>query len=121
VNWTVKEDASVGEDLKAAYKRKEISLDDIEVIKVWVRQVEEFGPESLRKTWSLKEATQTFDESKLSREGSDVNFWNDHALTDNWAGHRSSSFSRLGRIIYRVENEQIKIVKVVKITATHSY
>ena len=57
----------------------------------------------------------------LDRESSDLNFWNDHDLTGEWIGHRSSSFSRLGRIIYKIEDGQIKIVKVVKITATHQY
>lgn len=119
--WTVKEDKNVGEALKKAFKAGEISLEDIEVIRVWVRQVEGFGPASLRKTWHLKEAMQVLDASVLSRNESDVNFWNDHELSGEWAGHRSSSFSRLGRIIYKIEDEKIKIVKVVKITATHSY
>jgi mRNA-degrading endonuclease YafQ of YafQ-DinJ toxin-antitoxin module len=121
MQWTVKEDKNVGEALKKAFRAGEISLEDIEIIRVWVRQVEGFGPASLCKTWSLKEASQTLDDSVLSREGSDVNFWNDHELVSEWAGHRSSSFSRLGRIIYKIEDEQIKIVKVVKITGTHSY
>ena len=120
MRWTVKEGKDVGESLKVAVRRGEISLDDIEVIRVWVRQVEEFGPESLCKTWNLKEA-QSLSESVLDRGGSEVNFWNDHALTEEWKGHRSSSFSRKGRIIYKIENEEIKIVKVVKITGTHSY
>ncbi len=121
MRWTVKEDKNVGEDLKKAFRNKEIDLDDIEIIRMWVRQVEEYGPDSLRKTWNLKEASQKLDDLVLSREGSDVNLWNDHELTKEWAGHRTSSFSRLGRIIYKVINEEIKIVKVVKITATHSY
>ncbi len=120
MGWAVKEDKNVGEALKKAFREGEVTLEDIEVIRVWVRQVEEFGPNSLCKTWNLKEA-QSPDESVLSREGSDVNFWNDHELTKDWAGHRSSSFSKSGRIIYKVENEQIKIVRVVKITGTHSY
>jgi mRNA-degrading endonuclease YafQ of YafQ-DinJ toxin-antitoxin module len=86
-----------------------------------VRQVEGFGPVSLRKTWNLKEATKGIDEAVLYRQESDVNFWNDHGLLDEWTGHRSSSFSRKGRIIYKIEDEQIKIVRVVKITGTHSF
>jgi mRNA-degrading endonuclease YafQ of YafQ-DinJ toxin-antitoxin module len=83
--------------------------------------VEGFGPISLRKTWSLQEAVKGSDESTLGRQESDVNFWNDHELVKEWAGHRSSSFSKTGRIIYKIEDEQIKIVRVVKITGTHSY
>ena len=120
MRWVVKEAKNVGEALKKAFREAEITLEDIEVIRVWVRQVEEFGPASLCKTWNLKEA-QAPSETVLSREGSDVNFWNDHDLTSEWAGHRSSSFSKMGRIIYKIEDEQIKIVRVVKITGTHSY
>lgn len=121
MSWTVMEDGGVGESLRQAYKKGEITSEDIEIIKIWVRQVEGFGPDSLRKTWSLKEAKSSIDEEKMARVGGDVNFWNDHELTGEWKGHRSSSFSRLGRIIYRIENDQIKIVRVVKITALHSY
>lgn len=121
MRWTVKEDKQVGEDLKKAFRSSEISLEDIEIIRIWVQQVEGFGPGSLSKTWNLKEATQPLDKTVLNREGSDVNFWNDHELSGQWTGHRSSSFSRMGRIIYKIENEQIKIVKVVKITGKHSY
>ncbi len=120
MGWSVKEEGSVGDDLKKAYQQGEITLDDIQVIKIWTRQVEEFGPHSLSKTLSLREATQ-LNEEILDRESNDVNFWNDHDLTGDWAGHRSSSFSRLGRIIYKIEDGKIKIVKVVKITATHQY
>jgi mRNA-degrading endonuclease YafQ of YafQ-DinJ toxin-antitoxin module len=121
MSWTVKEGKNVGYELKRAFHTKEISLEDIELIRVWVRQVEGFGPESLRKTWNLKEATQLLDETALNRKGSDINFWNDHELIGEWTGHRSSSFSQMGRIIYKIENEEIKIVKIVKITGTHSY
>lgn len=120
MGWSVKEEGSVGEELKKAFQVGEITLDDIQVIKIWTRQVEEFGPDSLSKTLSLREATQ-LNEEISRRDSSDVNFWNDHDLTGEWAGHRSSSFSRLGRIIYKIEDGQIKIVKVVKITATHQY
>jgi mRNA-degrading endonuclease YafQ of YafQ-DinJ toxin-antitoxin module len=47
-------------------------------------------------------------------------FWNDHELYDDWAGHRSSSFSSLGRIIYRVEGDK-KTVVILKITAEHDH
>ncbi|MFN7904040.1 MAG: hypothetical protein ACK5P5_02550 [Pseudobdellovibrionaceae bacterium] len=61
------------------------------------------------------------DDSKLSRTCRDVNFWNDHELVGKWKGHRSSSFSKLGRIIYKIEDCKVKLVKVMKITATHGY
>ncbi len=121
MRWTVKEESSVGESLKKAFSQGEVTLADIEVMRVWVRQVEEYGPESLRKTWNLKEATKALDEAILNRKPSEINFWNDHDLVNEWKGHRSSSFSRMGRIIYKIDDGIIKIVKVVKITATHSY
>ena len=68
-----------------------------------MRQVEGFGPVSLCKTWDLKEATQSLDDSILSRQESVVNFWNDHELVNEWVGHRSSSFSKMGRIVYKIE------------------
>jgi mRNA-degrading endonuclease YafQ of YafQ-DinJ toxin-antitoxin module len=121
MRWIVKEDGPVGDSLKKAFRQGQITPEDIEVIRVWVKQVEGFGPRSLRKTWSLKEATQGLGELAQKREESAVNFWNDHDLVGEWSGHRSSSFSRLGRIIYKIEDERIQIVKVMKITASHEY
>jgi len=39
VRWVVKEDKNVGATLKKAFSDGEISLDDIEVIRVWARVV----------------------------------------------------------------------------------
>jgi len=121
MRWIVRENKGVGDELKRAFQKGEISLEDIEVIRVWVRQVEGFGPESLRKTWRLKEASLPYVDAPLKRVNSEVNFWNDHELAGVWSGCRSSSFSRMGRIIYKIEDQRIRIVKVVKITGTHSY
>ena len=118
--WIVKEEPSVGVELKDAFRRGEITIDDIQVIKIWTRQVEEYGPNSLSKVLNLREATQIVEEI-LEREVNEINFWNDHALVGKWNGYRSSSFSRLGRIIYKIENGEIQIVKVVKVTANHKY
>jgi transcriptional regulator with XRE-family HTH domain len=42
--------------------------------------------------------------------------WADHPLYGDWRGHRASSFSHSGRIIYKVE-EHVITVTVVRITA----
>jgi hypothetical protein len=82
MGWSVKEEGSVGDDLKKAFQRGEVTIDDIQVIKIWTRQVEEFGPQSLSKTLNLREATQLKEEI-LDRESSEVNFWNDHGKRSN--------------------------------------
>ena len=76
-----------------------LSLSDCEVIATWIKQIQEFGPDSLR--------TRS-------------NFWYDHDLFDEWIGHQASAYSFEGRIIYKVENKKILVV-VVKITASHDY
>lgn len=69
------------------------------ILQTWEDTVEKYGPEALQ-------------ESPMT--------WNDHELVGKWAGHRSSSFRQLGRIIYRIE-EQVVTVVIVKITAEHDY
>jgi mRNA-degrading endonuclease YafQ of YafQ-DinJ toxin-antitoxin module len=46
--------------------------------------------------------------------------WADHPLYAEWRGHRASSFSHSGRIIYKIE-EQVVTVAVVRITTAHDY
>ena len=77
----------------------ELTEDDLQTIKTWVRTVSKFGPEGLLKY---------------------PDKWADHPLFGEWKGFRSSSFSYKGRIIYEVK-ERIITVIVVRITANHSY
>lgn len=97
--WKVLFSANAEKDIKDLLKGQKLSEDDREVIATWIKQVQEFGPESLQ-------------------QGS--NFWHDHELFDDWKGHRSSAFSFKGRLIYRIEKKKI-VVLVVKVTATHDY
>ena len=46
--------------------------------------------------------------------------WADHPLYGEWRGHRASSFSHSGRIIYRAD-EHVVTVAVVRITPDHDY
>ena len=96
--WNVTRESSVDAQLKADFKMKRISLEDIAVIKRWTVKVEEEGPDSLWQT----------------------TYWNDHPLDGEWQGYRSSSFSPSGRIIYRVIDDQVE-VRVVRLTPDHNY
>lgn len=75
-----------------------ISKEDIGIIKKWVLQVEEQGPDSLWKTIG----------------------WDDHALDGNWRGYRASCFSPRGRIIYRVLKDRVEVL-IARITPDHDY
>jgi mRNA-degrading endonuclease YafQ of YafQ-DinJ toxin-antitoxin module len=98
LKWKVQNDENVDQEIKVAFKQGSLTLDDIKVLKAWTSQIEEQSLEFMQKN----------------------PLWNDHALDREWEGHRSSSFSRLGRIIYRVEND-IVVIQVVRITTTHDY
>ena len=76
----------------------ELTEDDSTIIAAWIRQVTYYGPESIQGD----------------------NKWSDHELEDEWVGYRSSAFSNRGRIIYRVSEQEIKIL-ISRITATHDY
>lgn len=97
--WKVLFSAQAEKDIQKLLKENTLSDPDREVIATWIKQVQEFGPESLQKG---------------------VNFWYDHELYDRWKGHRSSAYSFKGRLIYRVEKQKI-IVLVVRVIATHDY
>lgn len=99
-----------------------IDVDDFDLLKRWLTQVENFGPSSLRKTKRIDDFNPLYvTDAILNREESLSNFWHDHDLTREWLGYRSSSFGQLGRVIYKIENNELKIVKVEKVTATHNY
>lgn len=97
--WKVLFSANAERDILKLVKEKQISESDKEVIATWIKQVQEFGPDSLQQG---------------------TNFWYDHELYDEWKGHRSSAYSFKGRIIYQVKQKQI-FVLVVKLTAIHDY
>jgi mRNA-degrading endonuclease YafQ of YafQ-DinJ toxin-antitoxin module len=96
--WKVQIGASAEKEIQLLIAKKQLSADDMEVIKAWIEEIQEEGIDAIK----------------------DSKFWNDHELTDNWKGHRSSSFSKLGRIIYKIIEKKI-IVEVVKITPDHDY
>jgi mRNA-degrading endonuclease YafQ of YafQ-DinJ toxin-antitoxin module len=81
------------------FKSKALSDDDLETIQTWAKTVVKYGPEKLQE--------QPYR-------------WADHSLFGEWAGHRSSSFSYKGRIIYKVEANVVTVM-VVRITVDHDY
>ena len=82
-----------------AFKTNELTDDDKLVIRKWAQTIFEHSPEELQRAPSI---------------------WADPPLYGKWKGHRSSSFSYRGRIIYRVEKKVVTVV-VVKITTKHDY
>jgi len=99
LEWTVKVDPNFEKELLDLIRRRHLNEDDQKTIAVWIKEVEEHGPEYIR---------------------GDDKVWRDHRLSGEWIGHRTSSFSTSGRIIYRIEDE-IVVVIVVRITPTHNY
>ena len=97
-NWKIIIEASAKKELHDLLNTKIIDQNDIQVLKKWVSEIEENGPNAVL----------------------DSSFWNDHPLHSDWKGYRSSSFSYRGRIIYKVINEKI-VVQVVRVTADHDY
>ncbi len=96
--WIVKINAEAEAELRIAIAEGHLSIDDQAVIISWIEEIQEEGLESILNS----------------------RFWNDHPLFGKWFGYRSSSFSRLGRIIYKVEDEIVQVV-VVRITSKHDY
>lgn len=82
--WRVLIDEETVSELKAI----DFSEDESFIISSWIRFVEKYGPYKL----------------------SDFNIIDirDHSLTRQrkWSGHRSSSFSKRGRIIYKIFDEK---------------
>lgn len=85
-------------ELKKQVKSRIIKQDDLIVIRDWVFEMQNLGPQYIR----------------------DCNYWNDHDLIGERQGQRASSFSFSGRIIYKIEEKKV-VVKVLKITSTHKY
>jgi mRNA-degrading endonuclease YafQ of YafQ-DinJ toxin-antitoxin module len=97
-SWKVVISKKAQLEFLALKKSRELSSQDQEVIRAWTVEITLNGVENI--IGSKK--------------------WNDHALQGRWAGYRSSSFSFKGRIIYKIEGNQV-LVKVVRITVDHNY
>ncbi len=97
--WKVLFTVSAEKDVNALLNSGRLSDADREVIATWIKQIQEFGPDSLR-------------------TGS--NFWHDHGLFGEWRGRRASAYSFSGRIIYKIEEKKV-VVLVVKVIADHDY
>ena len=93
--WTV----NITDEASKMFERKALTTDDRIVIQKWAELVRDHGPEAL-----------------TNRPG----MWADHPLYGAWRGHRASSFSHSGRIIYKVQ-EQVVTDSVVRITTDHDY
>jgi len=85
---------------KKDFEKGLFSDEDGRVLKIWAREMEQFGPEYI--------------------EGSSQ--WRDHPLQHQWFGYRASCFSTQGRIIYRIIDEGIvEVCEIERITPTHDY
>ena len=93
--WTV----SITDEASKVFESKALTADDRIVIQTWAELVRDHGPEVL-----------------TERPG----MWADHALYGEWRGHRASSFSHAGRIVYKVEDQRVTVT-VVRITTDHDY
>lgn len=97
--WKVEfESLAVRAEIEKMIESGLISKSDEQIIEAWARQIAAHGPESVQGNRK----------------------WNDHALTGEWNGYRSSSFSNRGRIIYRIVNKKI-LIKVARVTPDHDY
>lgn len=96
--WTVEMTAKAEKELFHFLKQGRITREDARVIRRWVREMENYGPNFI----------------KRSPE------WHDHALEREWFGFRSSAFSSSGRIIYRIIEDKI-LVQIRKVTPDHNY
>jgi mRNA-degrading endonuclease YafQ of YafQ-DinJ toxin-antitoxin module len=93
--WQVR----ITDEASNVFASKALTTDDKIVIQKWAELVRDHGPEAI-----------------TERPG----MWADHPLYGEWRGHRASSFSNSGRIIYKVE-ERVVTVSVVCITTDHDY
>jgi mRNA-degrading endonuclease YafQ of YafQ-DinJ toxin-antitoxin module len=98
-NWQVKLMRAAEHDLVEMCRNGTITEDEQIVIQKWAQTIIEGGPHAVR---------------------GDDKIWKDHELKSEWLGHRASSFSSRGRLIYQID-ENIVRVRIVRITATHDY
>lgn len=97
--WKVLFTEKCEEEIKNLFCSGLLTEDDRRVISIWIKQVKKYGPESLQ-------------------EG--ASNWNDHELDRKWKGHRASSYSFSGRIIYKIENKLVTVI-VVRLSPDHDY
>ena len=95
--WKVDYEAHVRSEIRDQLASGILSKNDLQALSKWVEQVETYGLAHVQ-----------------------TDYWNDHPLEAEWTGLRSASFSRRGRIIYRIENDRL-VIMVVRVTATHNY
>ena len=88
------------EKFRADFEKGLFSREDGQVLKAWVREMEQFGSKYISE----------------SRE------WRDHPLERKWSGYRASCFSIKGRVIYRIiDEETVEVCEVERITPDHDY
>ncbi len=98
MSWKVKMTAKAEAEFVTLCKSGELSRDDLNIIRTWLNEMEEYGPDHISR-------------SKL---------WGDHELFKEWAGFRASCFSNPGRIIYKVKGREV-IVEIHRVTTDHNY
>ncbi len=89
-------------EIKKLLKTGALSLAEREIIRDWILFVTKNGPYKLAEFQNY-----TFRDHELVRD-------------EHWKGCRLSSFSRSGRIIYRISDE-MRAVEVLRITRDHNY
>ena len=97
--WKVEfETIEAQDEVEKLKQDRKLTKADQAIIAAWIRQVAFHGPESIQGNYK----------------------WADHELENDWEGYRSSSFSKQGRIIYRIEEKLIR-VQIARITNEHNY
>lgn len=111
--------------LNSNSKHKELDDEDVELIKIWKKIVELYGSDILQYARKMEDLKNRESAEAAKEKSAPINFeqllFRDHQLSGEWTGYRSSSFSPLGRIIYKVTKNEIEIVEIAKITKTHNY
>jgi mRNA-degrading endonuclease YafQ of YafQ-DinJ toxin-antitoxin module len=95
LTWQVK----IEDEASRIFSSKQLTNEDREIIHQWAKEVAAHGPQVLLEKPEI---------------------WADHPLVGKWEGHRASSFSYQGRIIYRIEDQVVTVI-VVRISPDHDY
>ena len=98
-SYKVDFDKKAVSQLKKDYNNGLISKGDLRTINAWIDLIETSGLDAMQS----------------------IERYRDHKLVGNWKGHRSSSFSLMGRIIYKIVDGSPVIIKIVRITGGHDY
>ena len=94
-DWQVQIEPAASE----IFSGMDLTQEDKVVIQIWAKFVKKNGPDALQ-----------------ARPG----MWADHALYGDRKGERASSFSNLGRIVYKIDKVNRTVI-VTKITHDHNY